>query len=75
MVRSYTVLLEPNEHGGYTVIVPAMPSVVTEGDTMSDALANAREAIEVTVKDMIERGEVIPTDLGELRLEQVQIAV
>jgi antitoxin HicB len=75
MARSYTVLLEPNEHGGYTVIVPAMPSVVTEGDTRSDALANAREAIEVTVIDLIERGEPIPADLGELRLEQVQIAV
>jgi antitoxin HicB len=75
MARSYTVLLEPNEHGGYTVLVPAMPSVVTEGDSPSEALANAREAIEVTVLDMIERGEAVPADLGGLRLEQVHIAV
>lgn len=75
MARSYTVLLEPNEHGGYTVIVPAMPSVVTEGDTIPQALEHAREAIEVTVMDMIEHGEPIPADLGELRLERVQIAV
>jgi antitoxin HicB len=75
MTRSFAVLLEPNECGGYTVTVPAMPSVVTEGDAISDALANARDAIEVTVADMIERGEAIPADLGELRLEQVQITV
>jgi predicted RNase H-like HicB family nuclease len=75
MARSYTVRLEPNEHGGYTVFVPAMPSIVTEGESRADALANAREAIEVTVLDMMERGEPIPADLGELRLEQVQIAV
>ena len=75
MARSYTVVLQPDEHGGVTVIVPAMPSIVTEGDRMSDALADAREAIEATVLDMIERGEPIPADLGELRLEQVQIAV
>jgi len=42
---SFSVVLEPQEDGGFTVLVPALPEVVTEGDTEQEALANAREAI------------------------------
>lgn len=42
---SYSVILEPQEGGGFTVLVPALPEVVTEGDTEQEALANAEEAI------------------------------
>ena len=47
---SFSVLLEPQENGGFTVRVPALPEVVTEGDTEEEALANAREAIEAIVE-------------------------
>jgi predicted RNase H-like HicB family nuclease len=39
------VVLEPSEDGGYTVIVPALPGCISEGDTRDEALANIREAI------------------------------
>ena len=39
------VVLEPSEDGGYTVIVPALPGCISEGDTRDEALANVREAI------------------------------
>ena len=42
---SFSVVLEPQEDGGFTVLVPALPEVVTEGDTQQEALANAQEAI------------------------------
>jgi len=42
---SFSVVLEPQEDGGFTVLVPALPEVVTEGDTEEEALANAHEAI------------------------------
>ncbi len=42
---SLSVILEPQEDGGFTVLVPALPEVVTEGDTQREALANAHEAI------------------------------
>jgi antitoxin HicB len=41
----YTVLLYPEE-GGYSVLVPALPGCVTQGDTVEEALAMARDAIE-----------------------------
>ena len=43
--HSFSVILEPQENGGFTVLVPALPEVVTEGDTEPEALANAEEAI------------------------------
>jgi antitoxin HicB len=42
---SFSVVLEPQEGGGFTVLVPALPEVITEGDTEQEALANAEEAI------------------------------
>ena len=41
------VVLEPSDEGGYTVVVPALPGCISEGDTKEDALRNIREAIEL----------------------------
>ena len=32
--HTYSVILEPAEEGGFIVHVPALPEVVTEGDTV-----------------------------------------
>ena len=45
MSYSFSVILEPQPDGGVTVLVPALPEVVTEGDTEREALLNAEEAI------------------------------
>ena len=42
----YTVLFEPAEEGGYVVTCPALPGLVTEGDTYEEAYRRAAEAIE-----------------------------
>jgi len=39
------VALEPSEEGGYTAIVPSLPGCISEGDTVTEALANIQEAI------------------------------
>jgi predicted RNase H-like HicB family nuclease len=44
-VYTYTVLFEPAAEGGYTVTVPALPGVITEGDTLEEARARATDAI------------------------------
>ena len=41
------VVLEPSDDGGYTVLVPALPGCISEGDTKEEALKNIREAIEL----------------------------
>jgi len=41
------VVLEPSDEGGYTAYVPALPGCISEGDTIDEAMANIREAIEL----------------------------
>ena len=41
------VVLEPSDEGGYTVYVPSLPGCISEGDTIDEALANIREAVEL----------------------------
>ena len=59
---SFSVILEPQEEGGFTVLVPALPEVVTEGDTEQEALTNAEEAIRLIVSYRRDHGIAIPSD-------------
>jgi predicted RNase H-like HicB family nuclease len=62
----YRILLRREPEGGYTVIVPALPGCVTFGETVDEAIAMAREAVEVYVESLRERGEEVPTEEGLL---------
>ena len=42
---SYTVLFQPAEEGGFVVTCPALPGLVTEGDTLEEARVMAEDAI------------------------------
>lgn len=59
---SFSIVLEPQEGGGFTVLVPALPEVVTEGDTEQEALANAEEAIRAILAYRRDQGMTIPAD-------------
>jgi len=59
---SFSVVLEPQEGGGFTVLVPALPEVVTEGDTEQEALDNAEEAIRAIIAYRRDQGFAIPAD-------------
>jgi len=56
----FKVLLEPDEDGGYVVICPTLPGCYSQGDTVEEALANIREAIELCLEDMQQNGETVP---------------
>ena len=59
---SYSFVLNPQETGGYTVLVPALPEVVTEGDNEAEALANAEEAVRAVLAYRRDHGIAIPAD-------------
>lgn len=59
---SYSVILEPQEGGGFTVLVPALPEVVSEGDNEQEALANVEEAIRAILAYRQEQGMTLPSD-------------
>lgn len=52
------VVLEPSDEVGYTVFVPALPGCISEGETIDQALANIKEAIELYLEP-VEDDEVV----------------
>jgi len=54
------VILEPSDEGGYTVIVPALPGCISEGETQEEALANIQEAIELYLEPVEDDLEFAP---------------
>jgi len=47
---TFTMVFEPAEEGGYVVTCPALPGLVTEGDTMEEARRMAEDACAGTWK-------------------------
>jgi predicted RNase H-like HicB family nuclease len=45
----YTVILEPQEEGGYTVRCLELPGAISQGETKEEALKNIKEAIELVL--------------------------
>jgi len=54
---------QSREKDGYTVIVPALPELVTGGQTLEEARQMAADAIRCHVEGLIKDGEEIPQDL------------
>jgi len=74
MERRFKVVLEWNEEeGGYTITVPSLPGCITEGDTIEEALVNAREAITSYLKALKKLGRPIP--VGDLPAEKQELVI
>lgn len=65
-VRSYRVLLREEPEGGYTVSVPALPGCITYGENIADAIAMAREAIDLYIESLLAHGEEVPSEENTL---------
>jgi antitoxin HicB len=61
-VYTYTVLFEPSVEGGYTVMVPMLPGVITEGNTLGEARGRVKEAIRGYLKVLRKYGQAIPVE-------------
>lgn len=59
--REFDVVMIPEPEGGYSVLVPELPSVATQGETIEEARANAQEAIEGYLEVMHEDGLSLPS--------------
>jgi antitoxin HicB len=71
---SYTVLFEPADEGGFVVTCPALPGLVTEGDTLEDARAMVRDAIRGYIESLRKDHLPIPSDKTPLK-EEIRVLV
>ena len=60
--RIYKILLTKEPEGQYTANIPSMPGCVTYGKNLEEAISMAKEAIELYIVELKERGEDIPDD-------------
>jgi antitoxin HicB len=57
------LLFSPQPEGGFTVTSPALPELVTEGDTMAEAFANARDALAAVIELYADDGRALPSSV------------
>jgi antitoxin HicB len=57
----YTVLFEPAPEGGYVATIPVL-GIATQGETLREARAMARDAIRGLIESLTKDGEEIPIE-------------
>ena len=57
----YPIFIEPGTtHSAFGVVVPDLPGCFSAGDTLDEALDNAREAVAVWLESTLDGGGAIP---------------
>lgn len=73
-VRTYTIVVEPDESGDLVVSVPALPGCLTHGKTIDECKPRAAEAIEVHIAGLLADGEPVPEEVGKPQVLTVTVA-
>ena len=73
-MRTYTIVVEPEKTGGYSVFVPALPGCFSRGDTLEECRTNAAEAIAVHIAGLRADGEDVPEEHDHPQLLTVTVA-
>ena len=71
-IYEYSAVFERNEHGGYTVTVPSLPGLVTEGSDLENARQMAEDAIRCYLGGLQKEGGKIPK---EREMAHVRVSV
>lgn len=72
----YSLLLDPDpDTGTYTVTVPALPGVVTQGSTLEEAIAMGTEAVELHLAALLAHGEPVPEERAHPQVLTVPVRV
>jgi antitoxin HicB len=74
-LKRYTIILEPDaEEGGYTVIVPALPGCITQGESIQQCIEVAKEAISGYIESLIMTGEPVPEETERPQMITIDVA-
>ena len=70
-IYHYTAIFERNETRGYTVTVPSLPGLVTEGKDLNDARFMAEDAVRCYLRGLRTAGDKFPeeSELAQVRLD------
>ena len=74
-MRTYTLVVEPDETGDFVVSVPALPGCFTHARTIEACQPRAIEAIEVHIAGLLADGEPVPEETEPPKLLSVTVVV
>ncbi len=60
VAMQYPIVIHKDKNSDYGVTVPDLPGCFSSGGTVDEALAMAREAIELHIEGLIEEGMAVP---------------
>lgn len=60
--REYVIIIHPDETSGYWTEVPALPGCGSQGETVEEAAAMTRDAIQAYLASLIKHGDPIPEE-------------
>ena len=63
MMYRVPLVFTPQPEGGFTVTSPALPELLTEGDTLKEAHANVHDALEAVVELYEDEGRSLPASI------------
>jgi antitoxin HicB len=64
MLYKVPLVLSPQLEGGFSVTSPLLPELVTEGDTVEEALINVRDALAAVVEAYEDLGRSLPANIA-----------
>ena len=64
MIARIPLVLEPQPEGGFVVTSPLLPGLITEGESVSEALANAEDAFAAVVEIYEDQGRSLPSSIN-----------
>jgi len=62
------LVFEPQPEGGYTVTCPLVPELITEGDTIAEAMVNVQDALVAILEAYEDLERSLPPALQQLAL-------
>ena len=68
IVYKLPLVFEPQPEGGYTVTCPIVPELITEGDTLAEALSNVEDALVAISEAYHDLGRPLPPALANVAL-------
>ena len=68
----FTVILDPEQDGSYSIHCPALPGCSSQGDSIEEALDNIKEAILGVLKVRQEKGMSITMETPEVVTEEIR---
>jgi antitoxin HicB len=62
-------MLVPQPEGGFTLTSPLLPELLTEGDTIEEALNNVQDALAAVIETYEDLGRALP---GNMKINSTQ---